>query len=178
MSTTIKTVLATALAAASLCLPTLSSAAMSPMERAASALQSAAAIPSGSLLKHLAETLPSEHPEALLPGDRATPYAPPARLLAGSGYSGPLRAHSDLALWNLVATVHAQQKHQAFELVDAGISTTWDFEREKVSAVPLPGAIWLFIMGILGLAGTRITGTSGVARQRETEPAFGALAAA
>ncbi len=177
MPTIFKTALSAALAAASLCMPTLSSATMTPIEQAAFALQSEAPASSGSLLKLMAQTLPAEHPEAVSPDRSATASGLPGRF-AADAYTGPLRAHSDLALWNLVAAIHAQQKHQSFELVDAGLKTVWEFERDNVSAVPLPGVMWLFIMGLLGLAGTRVTGVGGVARRRETEPAFGGLAAA
>ena len=78
----------------------------------------------------------------------------------------PLRGQSDVALWNLVATVHAQQKSRAFDLVDANVKAVWDVERHHVSAVPLPGAIWLFVMGLLGLAGTRIRRKEHAARER------------
>lgn len=77
----------------------------------------------------------------------------------------PLRGQSDVALWNLVATVHAQQKARAFDLVDANVKTVWEVERNHVSAVPLPGAIWLFVMGLLGLAGTRVQRFQGEGRK-------------
>ena len=72
---------------------------------------------------------------------------------------GNLRGNSGLLLWNLCAVVRAQQDRRTFELIDTGIATVLISEDiARVSAVPLPGAVWLFVMGVLGLAGTRVTG--------------------
>ncbi len=72
---------------------------------------------------------------------------------------GNLRGNAELLLWNLCAVVRAQQSRRTFELIDTGIATVLISEDiARVSAVPLPGAVWLFVMGMLGLAGTRVTG--------------------
>ena len=80
--------------------------------------------------------------------------------------SARLRGDSDLALWNLVAMVHAQQRGNTFDLVDTNVASVriLELQTAPVSPVPLPGAVWLFLMGALGLAGTRITGISGKPR--------------
>ncbi|HZE90529.1 MAG TPA: hypothetical protein VE029_02285 [Rhizobacter sp.] len=88
------------------------------------------------------------------------------------------RGRSDLALWNLCATVRAQQHAKFFDLIDNGAKTVLEIEHEQVSAVPLPGVMWLFVMGVLGMAGTRITGITGGAARREGAPSFGQTAAA
>lgn len=81
------------------------------------------------------------------------------------------RGPSDVALWNLVATIHAQQKSRSFDVVDMGAKTVWEIEKQQVSAVPLPGAIWLFVMGVLGLAGTSLTRRAAPAkRESEQQP--------
>lgn len=67
-----------------------------------------------------------------------------------------LRGPSDLALWNLVATVQAQQKAKTFDLVNTSVKTVWEIEKNQVSAVPLPGVVWLFVMAVLGITGTRL----------------------
>lgn len=91
--------------------------------------------------------------------------------------SASLRGESDLALWNLVAVIHAQQSNRPFELVDTGVAALQVYPGGSVSAVPLPGAVWLFVMGVLGLAGTRVTGVGAVGRaavgRRSTESAMG-----
>ncbi|MBC7995264.1 MAG: hypothetical protein H7Z15_18690 [Rhizobacter sp.] len=89
--------------------------------------------------------------------DTTSWFALPASAMQ-SPLSVKLRASSDLALWHLVATVHAQQQNKTFDLVDAGTKTVWKLEYDKVSAVPLPGVVWLFVMGLLGIAGTRLKG--------------------
>ncbi len=76
-----------------------------------------------------------------------------------------LRGSVDLSLWNLVAAVHAQQRGDAFELVQASVASLplplSQPNVDPLSTVPLPPAVWLFVMGTLGLAGTRLTGLSG-----------------
>ncbi len=93
--------------------------------------------------------------------------------------SSSLRGNSDLFLWNLVAKVRAHQVDNPFDLVDSSVAALQI--PPDVTAVPLPGAIWLFVMGVLGLAGTRITGITGVdgkSRQRNASPPVGAAVAA
>ena len=79
------------------------------------------------------------------------PRTPPA---------GTLRGGVELSLWNLVAAVHAQQRGDAFKLVDASVASLALSQPtvDPLSTVPLPPALWLFVMGVLGLAGTRCTG--------------------
>ena len=69
-----------------------------------------------------------------------------------------LRGDVDLFLWSLLRLVHAQKEGKHFELVDRGVEFVLSNYTDQPSAVPLPGALWLFVMGLLGLAGTRFTG--------------------
>lgn len=62
-----------------------------------------------------------------------------------------LRGDSDLFLWNLVAIVHAQQFARTFDLVETNL-TAFVPSANVVSQVPLPGALWLFGVGLAGLA--------------------------
>ena len=95
----------------------------------------------------------------------------PEFLLSDAARRNPLsvnlRRSVDLSLWNLVAAVHAQQRGDAFELVEASVASLPLSQPnvDPLSTVPLPPAVWLFVMGALGLAGTRITGLSGGARK-------------
>lgn len=78
-----------------------------------------------------------------------------------------LRGSVDLSLWNLVAAVHAQQRGDAFELVQASVASLPVLQPnvDPLSTVPLPPTVWLLLMGTLGLAGTRFTGLSGGVRK-------------
>ncbi|MBY0468419.1 MAG: hypothetical protein K2Q07_05530 [Burkholderiaceae bacterium] len=71
-----------------------------------------------------------------------------------------LRGSADLSLWNLVAAVHAQQRGNSFKLVEASVTSLALSQPDSspLSTVPLPPAMWLFVMGALGMAGVRVTG--------------------
>ena len=56
------------------------------------------------------------------------------------------------------AAAATQREGKHFELVDRGVEFVLSHHTDQPSAVPLPGALWLFVMGLLGLAGTRLTG--------------------
>ncbi|MBC7955692.1 MAG: hypothetical protein H7Y33_07480 [Cytophagales bacterium] len=152
MFKTLKAGLATAAAAALLCSPALSFAALTPIDLALPVVDTAASV---------APLLNDDEPRLFTQAALKKPLAM------------KLRGQSDLALWNLVATVQAQQKNNVFDLVDASKKTVWEFEREKVSAVPLPGVVWLFVMAVLGLAGTRVKGVVGTARKPQSAQPFG-----
>lgn len=89
-----------------------------------------------------------------------------------TGVSSPplvsLHGGADLSLWNLVAAVHAQQRGDLFESVGASVALQQPMVQltaEPLTVVPLPPAVWLFVMGVLGLAGTRVTHRSGLNRR-------------
>lgn len=89
-----------------------------------------------------------------------------------------LRGDNDLFLWTLLGLVNAQKQGRQFDLVDGGADFVVLNHKDKLAPVPLPGAIWLFVMGLLGLAGTRLTGGSSKkaqADQRENSPSLGGL---
>jgi hypothetical protein len=83
--------------------------------------------------------------------------SPPARL----------RGDVDLFLWNLLSIVHAQRGGRPFELTDSSVAFVLTHHADPPAAVPLPPAMWLFVMGLLGLAGTRMTGHREGSRGRE-----------
>jgi len=151
MFTTLKAGLAQAAVAALLCAPALSFASLTPVDLA---------LPTAKPVALVAPPMTDDEPRLFSPAALKQPLAM------------KLRGQSDLALWNLVATVHAQQKNNVFDLVDASKKTVWEFEREQVSAVPLPGVVWLFVLAVLGLGGTRVKGGSGRAREQQAARPF------
>ncbi len=169
LTTTLKTGLASAAAAVLLCAPALASAALESAETAA---------PQPRYLAQAVQQTLAATPAALSAMEDETPWFSLPASAMQTPLSVKLRASSDLALWHLVATVHAQQKNKAFDLVEAGAKTVWNLERDKVSAVPLPGVVWLFVMGLLGLAGTRLKGQGDGVRERCELRPFGMAPAA
>lgn len=112
----------------------------------------------------------------------ALPEFVPSHAVPRNPLSGNLHRSADLSLWHLVAAVNAQQRGDSFGLVEARVAALPLSQPnvEPLSAVPLPPAIWLFVMGLLGLAGTRITGMRGggsragnPAPARDRSPSFG-----
>lgn len=95
--------------------------------------------------------------------DFALPEFVPSDALPRSPLSVSRSRSVDFSLWSLVSSVRAQQRGDSFGLVEARVAALPLSQPnvEQLSAVPLPPAIWLFVMGLLGLAGTRITGMKG-----------------
>lgn len=69
-----------------------------------------------------------------------------------------LRGEYDLFLWNLIGVLEAQRDGRRFDLIDRSAWHVSLQANEPPAPVPLPAAMWLFVMGLLGLAGTRLTG--------------------
>ena len=171
LNTTLKGGLVAVATVAALCAPVHATAALASVD-----VSSATATPDylAQAMRHALGTTPLATPTL---ADQATWFALPAAAMR-SPQSVKLRASSDLALWHLVATVHAQQQNKAFDLVDAGTKTVWKLEHDNVSAVPLPGVLWLFVMGLLGIAGTRLKGKTEAGRVRPPAQPFGLSPAA
>jgi hypothetical protein len=72
------------------------------------------------------------------------------------------RTTFELLLWSFVRDIRAQQHDNRFELLESNIALfEYTVGADPIAAVPLPGAVWLFVMGALGLAGSRVTGLAG-----------------
>ena len=122
------------------------------------AVPSQGALAAGFLARSVAQVGPSDTVRKLA-GETDAMKSALATKPFGTPVFGNLRGNAGLLLWNLSAVVRAQQDRQVFELVDVGITALHISEDiARVSAVPLPGAVWLFVMAVLGLAGTRVTG--------------------
>jgi hypothetical protein len=67
------------------------------------------------------------------------------------------RGPSDAAMWNLFALVNSQQRERHFDVMPTGLTSFQTFTPLQVSSVPLSGATWLFLLVLLGMAGTRLT---------------------
>lgn len=167
MSTYFKASLAGATALTLMCAPALSAAALSSsVPWSPSSLLAAGMLPTSSMLEALNQ---SQAPtgNALVAASETSPA--PSKFALRSSAFGELQGSAQLLLWNLCSIVKAQQKQQHFAALDRGIySVSLNLElapaldlvpASAVSAVPLPGAIWLFVMGVMGLAGAKVTGT-------------------
>jgi len=88
---------------------------------------------------------------------------------------GPLSAAlTGTSLWTFVTSVRAQQQSDRFVILQANVSLL-QLAEAVPAPIPLPGALWFMVMGLLGLAGVRITGTGAQARIRKS--AIGGLPA-
>jgi len=77
-------------------------------------------------------------------------------------------AGAGASLWTFVTSIRAQQQGDRFVILETHTSLL-QLAEAPPAPVPLPGALWFLVMGLLGLAGVRITGRGGE-RQR-TAPA-------
>lgn len=75
----------------------------------------------------------------------------------GNPLSHLSRGPSDAAMWNLFALVNSQQHVRHFDVTPTGLTNFQTLTPLQVSSVPLPGATWLFLLVLLGMAGTRLT---------------------
>lgn len=127
-------------------------------------------------LDFLSQAIDQQAPASAAPTDALLADDAPDFVQSAPATRNPLsvnlRGSADLSLWNLVAAVRAQQVGSSFDLIDTSLTTfqVAQIAVDPPSSVPLPPAAWLFVMGALGLAGTRITGLSGRGQAAKPEP--------
>jgi hypothetical protein len=77
---------------------------------------------------------------------------------------------ADAALWNLVSAAKSQNSAKPFETLSSGLVTTAAplvfTPNAAPSPVPLPGVTWLFVLGVLGMAGSRMTTPRGAGQAK------------
>lgn len=99
-------------------------------------------------------------PTASAPGT-ARPLALPALAAdnTASGFAaGSLSSAtpSTVNLWTFITSIRAQQQGDRFSLLETHVSLL-QLAESPAAPVPLPGALWLMVVGLMGMAGVRAT---------------------
>ena len=78
------------------------------------------------------------------------------RAIANAVGSLTLPSGSTASLWTFITSVRAQQRGDTFSVLETNLILM--AESLPPSQVPLPAAAWFLVMGLLGMAGVRLTG--------------------
>ena len=89
-----------------------------------------------------------------------------ASLTAGSAPLA-LPTGGPVSLWSFITSVRAQQRGDTFSVLETNLSLVGMADALPPAQVPLPAAAWCLLMGLLGMAGVRLTGQGTQRSQRE-----------
>jgi hypothetical protein len=70
----------------------------------------------------------------------------------------PALALADIGLWQFISSVRAQQQGSSLTMLEGNLRILELATTPAVSPVPLPATAWFLVMGLLGLAGVKVTG--------------------
>jgi hypothetical protein len=167
----VKKILIASAAAVALCTPALCSAVV---------VSGGSTTGLGSFLSRLVSQLPPQQTITVSGGSSSGSGGLVIEVNPSAG--NPLaQSAADAALWNLVSAAKSQNSAKPMESLSTGLVTTATplvFTPTAVpSPVPLPGVTWLFVLGVLGMAGSRLTtprvekpGRRASARPAPTDP--------
>lgn len=159
----LKKILTASVAAAALCAPALCSAVV---------VSGGSTTGLGSFLSRLVSQLPQQQTITVAGGSSGSGgLIIEVNPSTGNPLSQLSQNAADAALWNLVFAARSQNSAKPFETLSASVFTastplvlTPTF---APSPVPLPGVTWLFVLGVLGMAGSRLTTPRGKGQDRQ-----------
>lgn len=181
MSNTVKAAAAVALGLTLQCLPVASQASLVAGTGATAGVIEEAAPAATTFLDQALDR--RETSLGAVSADRAFTMSRGGRSISFTRHGGN---ELDLGLWNLLNIVQSQKGGRPFDELENHFQYQVDNPANQVtvdpdlSAVPLPATVWLFLMGLLGLAGARVTGINGegaAAAGRSPAPTLNAAAA-
>jgi hypothetical protein len=83
----------------------------------------------------------------------------PAGVSSSNPFSTLQRMQLDSSMSNLAALVISQQSGRSFDFTTTSLDSVYSpLATNPASAVPLPASAWLFVVGLMGLLGARVTG--------------------
>ena len=88
-----------------------------------------------------------------------------------AGADGSLSSRGTSSLWIFITSVRAQQRGDTFSVLETNLSLVGMADALPPSQVPLPAAAWCLLMGLLGMAGVRLTGQDKQRAGRESPAA-------
>ncbi|KPF52844.1 hypothetical protein D621_11060 [beta proteobacterium AAP51] len=121
-------------------------------------------------------------PPALDPRAFALSFAPAAgpqamtselRATATAVGSSALPSAATLSLWTFITAIRAQQQGDRFVALETNVSLL-RLAEGPAAPVPLPAALWLMVVGLLGMVGVRYSGAGKAGSATKAWPAHAA----